>query len=206
MYRIGDVGRWLAKGELEYLGRVDHQVKLRGYRIELGEVEAAIVAQGGVSECVCVTREDEPGQQRLVAYVVRRTRSPKFNPWFRVAAGLREKLPEYMVPSVFVMLESLPLTPNGKVDRKRLPAPGQAQAETGVRGAADGNRGSYLKHLARGKCAWSASASTTTSSRSGGHSLLATQVTFSIREKTRRRLCRCGAFSKLRPSPVWPSW
>jgi hypothetical protein len=132
MYRIGDVGRWLAKGELEYLGRVDHQVKLRGYRIELGEVEAAIVAQGGVSECVCVTREDEPGQQRLVAYVVAAKAGENTDSirGSEMRRRLREKLPEYMVPSVFVMLDVLPLTPNGKVDRKRLPAPDQAQAET----------------------------------------------------------------------------
>ncbi|HKV10090.1 MAG TPA: amino acid adenylation domain-containing protein, partial [Thermoanaerobaculia bacterium] len=115
LYRTGDLARWSRQGEIEFLGRVDFQVKLRGFRIELGEIEAALGRHPGVRESVVVLREE-----RLVAYVV-----PAAGP---VAAGklrgfLRERLPEHMVPSTFVSLAALPLSPNGKVERRLLPAP-----------------------------------------------------------------------------------
>ncbi|MGZ3458804.1 MAG: amino acid adenylation domain-containing protein, partial [Archangium sp.] len=127
LYRTGDLVRWRADGRMEFLGRRDGQVKVRGYRVEVGEVEAALAAHPAVSEGVVVAREDAPGDKRLVAYAV-----PK--PGQKVeAAALRgflgEVLPEYMVPSAFVALETLPLTPNGKVDRKALPAPDFREAE-----------------------------------------------------------------------------
>jgi len=124
LYKTGDLCRWRPDGNLEFLGRIDHQVKVRGYRVEPGEVESALLAHPHVREAVVVARDDGPGRQRLVGYVV------------PVAAGeghavppgelrehLRRLLPEYMVPSAFVLLESLPLTPSGKVDRRALPAP-----------------------------------------------------------------------------------
>ncbi|HVG11011.1 MAG TPA: amino acid adenylation domain-containing protein, partial [Thermoanaerobaculia bacterium] len=114
MYRTGDLTRYLPDGQLEYLGRVDHQVKVRGFRIELGEIEAALVDHEAVSGAVVVAREG-----RLVAYVV-----PGPVPSLR--EFLRQRLPEFMVPSAFVFLPELPLTPNGKVDRKALPAPDEA--------------------------------------------------------------------------------
>ncbi len=119
LYRSGDRVRWLASGELEYLGRVDRQVKVRGFRIEPGEVEAVVLAQEGVREAVVVVR-GEGAEQRLVAYVTGEVEGTG------VRAQLRESLPEYMVPAAIVVLERLPLTPNGKVDRRALPEPGPA--------------------------------------------------------------------------------
>src|SRR5213075_3238884 len=127
LYRTGDLARYLPGGELEFVGRVDSQVKVRGYRIELGEVEAALLRHGEVRECVVTAREDEGGGggKRLVAYVVS-TREPAVSST-ELREHLRRSLPEYMVPAQFVTLKSLPLTPNGKVDRKALPAPAQTR-------------------------------------------------------------------------------
>jgi len=123
MYRVGDLGRILPDGELEYLGRVDHQVKVRGFRVELGEIEVALEAHDGVREAAVVARDDEAGGKLLAAYYVAAATPPSASD---LRAHLRARLPEYMVPSAFVALESFPLTPNGKVDRKALPAPVEA--------------------------------------------------------------------------------
>ncbi|REG22684.1 phosphopantetheine binding protein, partial [Archangium gephyra] len=129
LYRTGDRVRWLAGGELEYLGRIDHQVKVRGFRIELGEVEAVLRQHEGVREAVVVVREDGGEGRRLVGYVVPGGRALEAAELKQYA---RERLPEYMVPTAFVVLEALPLTPNGKVDRKALPAPEGLRRDSSV--------------------------------------------------------------------------
>jgi amino acid adenylation domain-containing protein len=119
-YKTGDLGRWRADGVLECLGRSDHQVKVRGYRIELGEIEANLTRHPDIDRAVVVTREDDPGDVRLVAYAV--SRGPALD-----AAALRDflrrSLPEYMIPSHVMQLDAIPLLPNGKIDRKSLPRP-----------------------------------------------------------------------------------
>jgi amino acid adenylation domain-containing protein len=121
LYRTGDVCRWLPDGTLEFIGRRDDQVKLRGFRVELGEVESALLAHGGITAAVAMLREDEPGEKRLVAYVVARDGARGMEAELR--DYLKEQLPAYMVPSSLVLLESLPLTPNGKIDKQALPKP-----------------------------------------------------------------------------------
>ena len=123
MYRTGDVGRWQADGNIEFLGRNDYQVKIRGYRIELGEIEARLQEQEGVKEAVVVAREDEPGDKRLVAYYTVSGAQEESTGAGELRGWLSEKLPEYMVPAAYVRMEAMPLTPNGKLDRKALPAP-----------------------------------------------------------------------------------
>ncbi|QTI87532.1 non-ribosomal peptide synthetase [Streptomyces sp. AgN23] len=125
MYRTGDLVRWNADGNLEFLGRADHQVKIRGFRIELGEVEAALARHPQVGTAVVTVREDEPGQKRLVAYVVPPSGGtpPKAA---EVRAAAARVLPAHMVPSAYVVLDAFPLTPHRKIDRQALPAPRSA--------------------------------------------------------------------------------
>jgi acyl carrier protein len=118
LYRTGDVARYLPDGNLEFLGRVDHQVKLRGYRIELGEIETILTQHPAVWKAVVILREDSPGEKRLVAYVVMGQDTPLSVTALR--NFLRKKLPDYMIPSALVILDALPLTTHGKVDRQAL--------------------------------------------------------------------------------------
>ncbi len=127
LYKTGDLARYLPNGSLEFLGRTDHQIKLRGFRIELGEVEAILRQHPTVQETVAMIREDLSGDKRLVAYVIASQQlPPTINELRRF---LQQKLPDYMIPSTFVVLDAFPLTPNGKVDRRALPMPGQSRPE-----------------------------------------------------------------------------
>jgi amino acid adenylation domain-containing protein len=127
LYRTGDLARRLGNGEIEYLGRADEQVKVRGFRIELSEIETALLTHTSLRAAVVVARADTVGDQRLSAYVVAREKGTLRVDELR--AYLRERLPEHMLPSVFVELEEIPLTAHGKVDRKRLPEPGRERPE-----------------------------------------------------------------------------
>nr|WP_306415012.1 MULTISPECIES: non-ribosomal peptide synthetase [unclassified Calothrix] len=121
LYKTGDLARYLNDGNIEFLGRSDRQVKIRGFRIELGEIEALLIQHPEVKESVVISREDDPGNKRLVAYIVP---PPKTTPSIsNLRQFLQQKLPDYMIPTAFVLQKELPLTPNGKIDRQNLPAP-----------------------------------------------------------------------------------
>ncbi|MEW5931155.1 MAG: AMP-binding protein, partial [Gemmatimonadota bacterium] len=185
MYRVMDRVRWSAEGELEYFGRTDFQVKVRGFRIELGEVEAALGLHPAVREAVATVREDAPGDRRLVAYV---TAAPGEVSPAELRAFVGGRLPEYMVPSAVVVLDSFPLLPNGKLDRGALPAP------EGAGGGAAGDvapRDALELAVAR---AWAevlgvaAVGVRDSFFELGGHSLLGVRLMGRIEELTGRRL------------------
>ncbi len=132
LYRTGDVGRWLADGTIDFLGRKDHQLKIRGFRIEPGEIENIIVKHPGIKEAAVIDKKDPQGNKYLCAYIVRigagegkgwSVPGPGENPNAEFREYIQKKLPDYMIPTYFVELERIPLTPNGKVDRKALPDP-----------------------------------------------------------------------------------
>ncbi len=133
MYKTGDLVRYLPDGSIEFLGRMDHQVKVRGFRIELGEIETVLSGHPDVDQCVAIVREDRPGDQRLLACFIPRKggNAPAAGD---LRAFLKEKLPDYMTPSAFFSMEAFPLTPNGKINRRALPGPDAVG--TGAGGAA----------------------------------------------------------------------
>ncbi|WP_164003053.1 non-ribosomal peptide synthetase, partial [Pyxidicoccus caerfyrddinensis] len=179
LYRTGDVARWLPDGLVEYLGRADFQVKVRGLRIELGEIESALQQQHSVQQAVVLAREDRAGDKRLVAYVVGRgdTQAVEVS---ALRARLHEKLPEYMVPQTFVVLEAFPLTPSGKVDRRALPAP-EASASASEYVAPRTPTEEILASLWAGLLRMEKISVEDDFFALGGHSLLATQVISRIR-------------------------
>jgi amino acid adenylation domain-containing protein len=180
LYSTGDLARYRADGSLEFVGRVDQQVKVRGYRIELGEVETVLEQYPEVGESVVMVREDVSGDQRLVAYVVAQNgMSPLTND---LRQYLKERLPDYMLPSHFVVLEALPLLPTGKVDRRALPAPDTSQVEAGEEAAAAGSPIEDLLTMIWTEVLGRSMVSVHENFfESGGHSLLATQVISRVR-------------------------
>jgi amino acid adenylation domain-containing protein len=181
LYRTGDLARYLPDGRIEYLGRVDNQVKLRGFRIEVGEVEAALEEHPSVRQSVVAAREDTPGNKRLVAYLVADGgRAPSAG---ELNEFLREKLPPYMVPTAFVVLGEMPLTPNGKVNRAALPAPDSARPDSGAQPSAPRTpveevlAGIWAKVLELERVGVDDNFH-----ELGGHSLIATRVLSRVRE------------------------
>jgi amino acid adenylation domain-containing protein len=204
LYKTGDLARYLPDGNIEFLGRIDHQVKIRGFRIELGEIETALLECPGVQACAVVVREDHVqeapasgrGDKRLVAYVVGEVARGEL----RVAEGedsqpatrplqpatlrdfLRQKLPNHMIPSVFVMLDALPLSPNGKIDSRALPEPMTLAAVPGIDGAAQTATETALAAV------WAELLGVPQVGRHdnffdlGGHSLLATRLIYRVQE------------------------
>ena len=180
LYKTGDHARYLPDGNIEFLGRVDHQVKIRGFRIELGEIEAVLALHPSVLETVVIAREDHLGDKQLVAYVVLNEKSAVTNHELR--NFLSQKLPDYMVPASFVMLDSLPLTPNGKIDRRALPAPDSERP--GAEDSYVAPRNSIEKVLAGIWCEILGLKEVGIHDNFfelGGHSLLATQVMSRLR-------------------------
>ncbi|HVR96679.1 MAG TPA: amino acid adenylation domain-containing protein [Thermoanaerobaculia bacterium] len=178
MYRTADLVRWLPDGDMDFLGRLDHQVKVRGFRIELGEVEAALGQHPGLREVAVLVREDRPGDRRLAAYAVPDGGAAVSADELR--AFLRERLPEYMVPSSFLFLDALPLTANGKVDRCALPAP-EWQPETSYvapRNAAEATLASLFAEVLQVETVGVEDSFF----ERGGHSLLATRLASRVRE------------------------
>jgi len=131
LYRTGDLGRYLPDGNIEFLGREDFQVKISGYRIELGEIEAALKEHPEVRDCVVTAVGDLRGSKRLVGYVVADLKETevKYLKPAALRAFLRQKLPDYMIPSDYIFMDAIPLTPNGKVDRKKLPTPDEEELD-----------------------------------------------------------------------------
>jgi amino acid adenylation domain-containing protein len=184
LYRTGDLVRSDAEGKLEYIGRADQQVKVRGYRIEVGEVEAALLSHERVREAVVVAREDGSGEKRLVGYVVREAsagETVELNTG-EMREHLRQLIPEYMIPTVYVELAEMPLTPNGKVDRKRLP---EVEAQSRAR-REDEREKNETEQLVEGIWREVLKVEAVGLEESffelGGHSLLATQVISRVRE------------------------
>jgi len=181
MYKSGDLVRWLSNGKLEFLGRIDFQVKIRGFRIELGEIETVLKSQPQIRDAVVIAREDIPGNKYLAAYFIpENDETPQIS---AIQNYLKEQLPDYMVPAVFIALEKFPLTSSGKVDRKALPAPEESDLTRSAEFIAPRNQTEeLLAGIWREILKQETIGVTDNFFDLGGHSLMATQVTSRIRE------------------------
>ncbi|MCG6136136.1 MAG: amino acid adenylation domain-containing protein [Nostoc sp. LLA-1] len=184
LYKTGDLARYLPDGNIEFLGRVDDQVKIRGFRIELEEILLTLQQHPAVQQAIVCSREDVPGDKRLVAYIVFEPKSAIPHPQSAdLRAFLREKLPEYMVPSAFVMLKTLPLTAGGKIDREKLPAPEQVPPELAATFVAPRNQTEEaIAKIWAEVLAVEQVGIHDNFFELGGHSLIATQVISRIRQ------------------------
>ncbi|MBX9403188.1 amino acid adenylation domain-containing protein [Lysobacter sp. BMK333-48F3] len=197
MYKTGDLGRWREDGTIEYLGRNDFQVKVRGYRIELGEIEAQLTRADGVCEAVVIARDGRPGETRLVAYLIVEPGAAKPEA-AQLRAQLSQRLPDYMLPAAYAVLEAWPLTPNGKLDRKALPAP---DGESYGRRAYAEPQGEVEQALA---AIWSQLLGVERVGRDddffelGGHSLLAIRLISQVRERLDAELALSSLFAQPR--------
>ncbi|MFJ4681200.1 amino acid adenylation domain-containing protein [Kitasatospora sp. NPDC088783] len=192
MYRTGDLARWRRDGQLEYVGRVDEQVKLRGFRIEPGEVEAALTALPGVAAACVVVREDRPGDRRLVAYTVGGPDGRTPPDAAELRARLAAVLPDHLVPSAYVALDALPLTPNGKTDRRALPAP---EHPRGTGRAPRTEREAALCEVFAQTLGLPEIGPTDDFFACGGHSLLVVSLAQRIEERCGRRLSLRALFA-----------
>ncbi len=196
LYRTGDLGRWRADGEVEYLGRLDFQVKLRGFRIELGEIEAALREHSQIADAAVALRTDAPGEARLVGYVVARGAAPTIA---ELREWLARRLPEHMVPAAWVTLDALPLSPAGKTDRRALPAPAAATRATETAPP----QGPVEEWIA---AMWTELLDGAQPGRDdnffvlGGHSLLATQFVSRVREQLQIELPLLQFFEDATPA------
>jgi amino acid adenylation domain-containing protein len=180
LYATGDLGRWHPDGTIEYLGRIDGQVKLRGIRIELGEIEVALRGQPGIRDAAAAVKESSPGDKRLVGYLVGGGQPDAS----ALRQALKRHLPDYMVPAAFVSLDSLPLSPSGKLDRAALPAPGPAGAPEAPRTAPRTEVERAIADIWRDVLAVPNVGVDDDFFELGGHSLLATQVVARLRKVT----------------------
>ena len=173
IYRTGDLARYRRNGNIEYLGRLDHQVKLRGFRIELGEIESVLSQHEGVKQTVVVAREDQPGNKQLVAYVVPTSTAPSPSD---LRKFLQQTLPDFMVPAVFVNMDALPRTPNGKIDRRALPPPNLNRDAQRIRVAPRDDLETQLVNIWAGMLGTNGVGVTDNFFELGGHSLLAARL------------------------------
>jgi amino acid adenylation domain-containing protein len=189
LYRAGDLARWLPDGDLEFLGRVDQQVKVRGFRIELGEIESALRLHPKVREAVAAVREISPGNRGIVAWMVTSGEVPDTA---ELRAFLRRSLPEHMLPALFQTLAALPLTPSGKVDRRALPAPERVGSEVYEPPATEVER--VLAGMWRDLLGVERVGREDDFFELGGHSLLATRLASRLRDRFRRDLSAQAVF------------
>jgi acyl carrier protein len=191
MYKTGDLAKWRADGNIEYLGRMDFQVKIRGFRIELGEIERGLAAYPGLKECIVTAWEKQPGNVHLVGYVVFEkgiaTESKDLQSF------LEKSLPEYMVPRIFVFLEALPLSSNGKVDRKALPVPELAPSVAYVAPRNEVEKG--LVEIWKEELGLEQVGVNSNFFELGGHSLLLTKVHSRIKKQFDREISLIDMFT-----------
>ena len=192
MYRTGDLVRYLADGKVEFLGRGDDQIKIRGFRIELGEIESVLARHDSVKQVVVVAKEDERGDKRLLAYVVRHNASSSSTEELRTY--LKEQLPDYMLPAAVVSLPKLPLTANGKIDRQALPAPEQIQGHAYI--APRTPTEEVVAHIWAEVLRREQISTDHNFFELGGHSLMATQIISRVREHFRIELAMRVLFER----------